>query len=64
MRKKKSLLSVLVYHRIKLEKIYLVVTSDDDDADASSTAVYDGFLDLLTGRVQHANNTHKGHVGL
>lgn len=42
----------------------LVVTRDDDDADASSTAVLDGDGHLLAGRVQHAYHTHECHVGL
>ena len=42
----------------------LVVTSDDDDADASSAAVLDGDGHLLAGRVQHAYHTHECHVGL
>jgi len=37
----------------------LVVTSDDDDADASKTTVLDGINHLHTRRIQHANDTNK-----
>lgn len=43
---------------------HFIVTSDDNDSDASVTAGLDGILDFLTWWVQHADHTNKGHVCL
>jgi hypothetical protein len=42
----------------------LVVSSDDNDTDTSSTATNNGVKYLLTGRVKHANDTNEGQVVL
>lgn len=42
----------------------LVVTSDDNDADAGTTTQFDGITNFRSGWVQHADNTDEGHVML
>ena len=42
----------------------LVVTSYDDNSDSCFTAPCDRVLNLLSGRIEHANDTHESHVRL
>ena len=43
---------------------YLIVTSDDNDTDTSSTAILYRVKHFSPRRIQHTNTANKGHVSL
>ncbi len=45
-------------------KVYLIVTGNHNNANASAAAQRDRGLDLLAGRIKHAHHTQEDHVAL
>jgi hypothetical protein len=59
-----EILSLLEYSDLAADRLGggLVVTSDDDDADAGLPAGANGSRDFRAGGVKHGNNTNEGEV--